>query len=148
MTAPCLRVALGIMFFWTLAMLANLNIDQFAFEGNATKQTQVIALLGSLIVGVGIGSVLAGLWSGGKVELGILPIGAGGLALFSFLLYTVEGSLVDTAGDVHAELLRGMRVSHAVGCQFGIVRRPAWRRTCRIAARPSIAARFWPRVIS
>jgi acyl-[acyl-carrier-protein]-phospholipid O-acyltransferase/long-chain-fatty-acid--[acyl-carrier-protein] ligase len=93
-----LRVALGIMFFWTLAMLANLNVDQFAFEGNATKQTQVIALLGSLIAGVGIGSVLAGVWSGGKVELGILPIGAGGLALFSFLLYTVEGALVGPAG--------------------------------------------------
>jgi acyl-[acyl-carrier-protein]-phospholipid O-acyltransferase/long-chain-fatty-acid--[acyl-carrier-protein] ligase len=93
-----LRVALGIMFFWSLAMLANLNVDQFAFEGNATKQTQVIALLGSLIVGVGVGSVLAGVWSGGKVELGILPIGAGGLALFSFLLYTVQGSLVGPAG--------------------------------------------------
>ncbi len=93
-----LRVALGIMFFWTLAMLANLNVDQFAFEGNATKQTQVIALLGSLIAGVGVGSVLAGVWSGGKVELGILPIGAGGLALFSFLLYTVEGALVGPAG--------------------------------------------------
>ncbi len=93
-----LRVAFGIMFFWTLAMLANLNIDQFAFEGNVTRQTQVTALLGSLIVGVGIGSVLAGVWSGGKVELGILPIGAGGLALFSFLLYTVEGTLVGPAG--------------------------------------------------
>lgn len=93
-----LRVALGIMFFWTLAMLAHLNIDQFAFEGNAERQTQVTALLGSLIVGVGLGSVLAGLWSGGKVELGILPIGAGGLALFSFLLYTVEGELISPAG--------------------------------------------------
>ncbi len=93
-----LRVAFGIMFFWTLAMLANLNIDQFAFEGNVYKQTQVTPLLGALIVGVGIGSVLAGVWSGGKVELGILPIGAGGLALFAYLLYTVQGSLVDLSG--------------------------------------------------
>ncbi|HEX5472011.1 MAG TPA: MFS transporter, partial [Lacipirellulaceae bacterium] len=105
-----LRVAFGIMFFWTLAMLANLNIDQFAFEGNVTKQTQVTALLGSLIVGVGIGSVLAGVWSGGKVELGILPIGAGGLALFSFLLYTVEGSLVGPAGHY--------TMSYAAACAF------------------------------
>ena len=28
-----LRVALGIMFFWSLGMMAHLNIDQFAFEG-------------------------------------------------------------------------------------------------------------------
>jgi acyl-[acyl-carrier-protein]-phospholipid O-acyltransferase/long-chain-fatty-acid--[acyl-carrier-protein] ligase len=93
-----LRVAIGIMFFWTLAMLAHLNIDQFAWEGYIIKQTQVTPLLGALIVGVGIGSVLAGLWSGGKVELGILPIGAGGLALFSFLLYTVQGVFVGPAG--------------------------------------------------
>lgn len=89
-----LRVALGIMFFWSLGLLVQLNIDQFAFEGGATEQKQVSALLAALIVGVGLGSVLAGLWSGGKVELGILPLGAGGLALFSFLLYTVEGELV------------------------------------------------------
>lgn len=89
-----LRVALGIMFFWTLAMLAQLNIDQYAFEGGATEQTQVSPLLAALIVGVGLGSVLAGLWSGGKVELGILPLGAGGLAFFSFLLFTVRGELI------------------------------------------------------
>ena len=89
-----LRVALGIMFFWSLGLLVQLNIDQFAFEGGATEQMQVSPLLAALIVGVGLGSVLAGLWSGGKVELGILPLGAGGLALFSYLLYTVEGELV------------------------------------------------------
>jgi acyl-[acyl-carrier-protein]-phospholipid O-acyltransferase/long-chain-fatty-acid--[acyl-carrier-protein] ligase len=95
-----LRVALGIMFFWTFGMLAQLNIDQFAAEGSQDfQQTQVFLLLGSLIVGVGLGSVLAGVWSGGKVELGILPLGAGGLAVFAFLLYTVEGVLVDPGGD-------------------------------------------------
>ena len=62
--------------------------------------------MGRLVVGVGLGSVLAGVWSGGKVELGILPIGAGGLALFAFLLYTVEGVLVDPAGALHDELCR------------------------------------------
>ncbi len=97
-----LRVAFGIMFFWTLAMLAHLNIDQFAQEGAADilafRQTQVTPLLGALVVGAGLGSVLAGVWSGGKVELGILPLGAGGLALFSFLLYSVEGVLIDPAG--------------------------------------------------
>src|SRR5690606_27884144 len=96
------RVAFGIMFFWTCAMLFHLNIDQFAVEHIAKeefKQTQVIFLLGSLIVGVGLGSVLAGLLSGGKVELGIIPLGAGGLAIFAFLLYTVEGELVDPSGS-------------------------------------------------
>ncbi|MEX2309008.1 MAG: acyl-[ACP]--phospholipid O-acyltransferase [Pirellulales bacterium] len=105
-----LRVALGIMFFWTLAMLAHLNIDQFAYEGAASKQTQVSPLLGALIVGAGLGSVLAGVWSGGKVELGILPLGAGGLALFSLLLYSVHGVLVDPAG--------AYTVSYVAACAF------------------------------
>ena len=33
-----LRVALGIMFFWSLGLLAQLNIDQFAFEGGTTSK--------------------------------------------------------------------------------------------------------------
>lgn len=105
-----LRVALGIMFFWTLAMLAQLNIDQFAFQGGATKQTQVSPLLVALILGVGLGSVLAGLWSGGKVELGILPLGAGGLALFAFLLFTVHGELVDPS--------HGYTIKYFAACAF------------------------------
>jgi acyl-[acyl-carrier-protein]-phospholipid O-acyltransferase/long-chain-fatty-acid--[acyl-carrier-protein] ligase len=94
-----LRVALGIMFFWTFAMMFQLNIDQFVDEGSKVlAQTHVTLLLGALVVGVGVGSVLAGVWSGGKVELGILPLGAGGLAFFAFLLYNVSGDLVDPAG--------------------------------------------------
>jgi acyl-[acyl-carrier-protein]-phospholipid O-acyltransferase/long-chain-fatty-acid--[acyl-carrier-protein] ligase len=94
-----LRVALGIMFFWSLGLLVQLNTDQFGFEHGFQDQRQVSALLASLIVGVGLGSVLAGLWSGGKVELGIVPLGAGGLALSAFLLFTVEGELVDPSQE-------------------------------------------------
>jgi len=104
------RVALGIMFFWSLAALAQLNIDQFAAEGGTTRQTQVIPLLIALVMGVGLGSVLAGVWSSGRVELGILPLGAGGLAVTAFLLFTVEGTLVNpgtawTTSYVTASLL-------------------------------------------
>jgi len=94
-----LRVAIGLMFFWSLAMMAQVNIDQFAFQGGATEQAQVATLLVALIAGVGIGSVLAGIWSGGRVELGILPLGAGGLALSALLLFTVEGELFDPSKD-------------------------------------------------
>jgi acyl-[acyl-carrier-protein]-phospholipid O-acyltransferase/long-chain-fatty-acid--[acyl-carrier-protein] ligase len=49
-------------------------------------------------------------WSGGKVELGILPLGAGGLAIFAFLLYTVEGVLVDPSG--------AYTISYIAACVF------------------------------
>ena len=94
------RVALGIAFFWTLGSLCQMNIDQFGMEGGMLSpqgepnQMQVVPLLLSLVIGVGLGSLLAGLLSGGRVELGILPLGAGGIAVCSMLLYTVEGHLV------------------------------------------------------
>lgn len=91
---PMFRVSLGIMFFWSLGMLAQLNIDQFAAEGGATSETTKSPLLVSLVVGVGVGSVLAGIWSGGRVELGILPLGACGIAVSSLLMFTVQGTIV------------------------------------------------------
>jgi acyl-[acyl-carrier-protein]-phospholipid O-acyltransferase/long-chain-fatty-acid--[acyl-carrier-protein] ligase len=116
-----LRVALGIMFFWTFAMLAQLNIDQFAIEGSAAaKQTQVSLLLGSLIVGVGLGSVLAGLWSGGKVELGILPLGAGGLTICAFLLWSIEGILVDPQGDYTVSYIAACFILLMLGISAGL----------------------------
>ncbi len=85
-------MALGIAFFWSLGSLCNLNIDQFGYEGEL-NQAQIVPLLVALVVGVGLGSVLAGVWSGGRVEMGILPLGAFGVALFPMLLFTVEGYL-------------------------------------------------------
>lgn len=98
-TPGMLRVAIGIAFFWSLGGLANLNIDQFAVEGGSSRQSQMAGLLVALVVGVGAGSVLAGIWSKGKVELGILPLGAGGLAFCALMLFTVEGELYTPSGS-------------------------------------------------
>lgn len=102
-----LRVALGLMFFWSLGLLANLNIDQFAMEGGALNESDKTPLLICLVFGIGFGSVLAGIWSGGKVELGIVPLGAAGIAISSMLLFTVQGTIISptetvTAGFVFA----------------------------------------------
>ena len=51
-------------------------------------ETDKVPLLIALVLGVGIGSVLAGIWSGGHVELGILPLGAFGVAVsFDVVVY-------------------------------------------------------------
>ena len=107
------RVALGITFFWSLGAMAQLNIDQFAFEGGATAESHKNALLFSLVFGIGAGSVLAGLWSGGHVELGIVPLGAFGVAVSSALLFLVQGSIIGadaqwTAGYVWACIFLAM----------------------------------------
>jgi hypothetical protein len=53
-----LRVALGILFFYSIGSLAQLNIDQLAQEAHGLTQaneTDKIPLLVSLILGVCIG---------------------------------------------------------------------------------------------
>ncbi|MFO0816489.1 MAG: acyl-[ACP]--phospholipid O-acyltransferase [Pirellulales bacterium] len=91
------RVALGIAFFWSLGALAQLNIDRFAFENGVFRQTDVAPLLAALAIGVGVGSVLAGIWSQGRVELGIVPLGGFVLACSSIALFTVQGALVEAS---------------------------------------------------
>ncbi|MHB1034165.1 MAG: acyl-[ACP]--phospholipid O-acyltransferase [Pirellulales bacterium] len=86
---PLLRVALGIAFFWSLASLAQMNVDLFGIKELDLAQKDIGPLLAVLALGVGIGSVLAGIWSAGKVELGIVPLGALGIAVSSMLLFTV-----------------------------------------------------------
>ena len=119
-----LRVVLGIMFFWSLAMLAQLNIDQFAFQGGAKNQIQVVPLLLALVVGVGLGSVLAGLWSSGRVELGILPLGAGGLAFSAVMLFTVEGELYDPSKHWTISYIAALSLLFLLGTFAGLFNVP------------------------
>lgn len=91
-----LRVAIGIAFFWSVASLAQLNVDAYAIDHLELTQEKVGPLLGVLSLGVGIGSVLAGIWSAGKVEVGIVPLGAALIAFSSILLVTTTGSSIWT----------------------------------------------------
>ncbi|HYW78780.1 MAG TPA: MFS transporter, partial [Thermoguttaceae bacterium] len=86
---PLLRAAIGCAAFWSLAALAQMNVDLFAVTELHVGQTDSGILLAILALGVGIGSVLAGIWSAGRVELGIVSLGAAGIALSSILLFAV-----------------------------------------------------------
>ena len=72
---PILRVTLGVAFFWSLAALAQLNIDTFVINKLKMGQQDVGVYLAVLSLGVGVGSLLAGWWSGGRVEVGMVPLG-------------------------------------------------------------------------
>ena len=84
--------AAGSSYFWALGMLSQLNIYLFANEVLfVPQQRDVGILLGVLTIGIGCGAVLAGIWSRGKLELGLVPFGAAGIAVTSMLLATVPG---------------------------------------------------------
>ena len=86
---PLLLAALGSSFFWSMGVLAQTNIDKFARPELVVDQQYVGFLLGVLTLGIGLGAVLAGLWSRGRVEVGLTPVGAAGITLALLLLTTV-----------------------------------------------------------
>ena len=89
-----LRVTLGIVFFWSLASLAQMNIDVFVNQELADNVAKANPgpFMGMLVIGVGIGSLLAGWWSNGRVELGMVPFGALLMGLACILLYFTSDS--------------------------------------------------------
>ena len=111
-TAPALRVlfsdvrlartALGIAFFWMLASLAQLNIDPFGEQILHLPKAQIGVLMAVLVVGLGGGSLLAGWWSGGKVELGIVPLGALGI-IASAMLTFIASTQIDPGAVIYEQ---------------------------------------------
>ncbi len=92
--AAIFRTAIGVSIFWMLASLAQLNLDAFGVDTLGLAKGNVGILGALLVVGVGVGSVLAGWLSKGKVELGIVPLGVGGIVVSAILLF-VSGRVVD-----------------------------------------------------
>jgi acyl-[acyl-carrier-protein]-phospholipid O-acyltransferase/long-chain-fatty-acid--[acyl-carrier-protein] ligase len=85
--------AVGIVFFWALGAVAQLNVDQYATEAGATSQGQVVPLLIALVSGIGLGSLVAGKVSTRGVDMGLVPLGAILMALGSFALALGPGTI-------------------------------------------------------
>ncbi|WP_437203746.1 acyl-[ACP]--phospholipid O-acyltransferase [Planctomicrobium sp. SH664] len=89
-----MRAALGIGFFYFLASLSQLNVDPYGETVLGLNKTAIGLLFGILIAGVGVGSLLAGYWTMGSVELGMLPVGAFGIIVSSLTVFC-SGMLVN-----------------------------------------------------
>jgi acyl-[acyl-carrier-protein]-phospholipid O-acyltransferase/long-chain-fatty-acid--[acyl-carrier-protein] ligase len=88
--------ALGSAYFWGLAAMSQVNIDQFATKHLCVTQQYVGPLLAALTLGIGGGALLAGALSRGKVELGLVPLGGCGIAVMSVLLTLAPGGVAGT----------------------------------------------------
>ena len=117
---PMLRVALGILFFYSVGSLAQLNIDQLAQEAHALNETDKVPLLVSLIFGACVGSVLAGLFSGDHVELGLVPLGALGISISAALLFTVPATLFDVATTSNSGIIWACFLLLMLGISAGL----------------------------
>ncbi len=77
---------MGLTYFGFLSGLFQLNILLYARKLMQLNHLMASSLLGILALGIGVGSFLAGRCSDQKIELGIVPIGALGLSLFTIIL--------------------------------------------------------------
>jgi len=83
---PLWLALVGNTYFNFLGMLLMLNLFFYGSEVLGVNETHIGLLNVALALGIGLGSVAAGYLSGGKIEYGLVPLGAFGLSIFSSLL--------------------------------------------------------------
>ncbi len=80
------NVVIGYIYFWFAGALVRSNIVKLAGDTLNLGESYQSALLGAVVLGIGFGALAAGFLSRNKIETGIIPIGALGMALFGALM--------------------------------------------------------------
>jgi len=83
----------GLSFFWFLGALLQMALLPFGEQVLGVGEAAATRLYTPLAVGIATGSLVAGRLSGEKIELGLVPIGAFGLGIFSVVFAGVSGYL-------------------------------------------------------
>jgi MFS family permease len=79
---PLAFAVIGIAFFTFIVAFMRATVYMFGESQNPKwDELKTSAVVGTVALGVGLGSPLAGWLSGRKVELGLIPIGAAGMVL-------------------------------------------------------------------
>ena len=89
-----LLAVLGTTLFWFLGALFQMILLLFGKETLHCTETQIGLLLASLAIGIGTGSMAAGRLSGDRIEPGLVPVGAAGMAIAGLVLGCVVHTLL------------------------------------------------------
>ena len=95
---PLWLAVIGNTYFNFLGALLLLNLFFYGADVLHVDATHIGLLNVSLALGIGLGSVAAGYLSGGKIEYGLVPLGAFGLSLCSTLLALPQLSVASALG--------------------------------------------------
>jgi MFS family permease len=82
-----LNSVLGISWFWFFGATFLVQIPSFSETVLGGDERLMSTLLAMFIIGISTGSLLCERFSGGKVEIGLVPFGAMGLTLFGIDMY-------------------------------------------------------------
>jgi len=94
---------LGNMYLFFLAAFLQTVIVIYGHDVLRVDDRHTSYLQAAIAIGIGIGSVAAGYLSGGKIEYGLIPLGAVGMTVFGAMLYLPGHTL--TVVGVHLALL-------------------------------------------
>jgi acyl-[acyl-carrier-protein]-phospholipid O-acyltransferase / long-chain-fatty-acid--[acyl-carrier-protein] ligase len=94
---------LGNTYLYFLAGLLQLAIVIYGHDVLRINDTHTSYLQAAVGIGIGLGSVAAGYLSGGKIEYGLIPLGAMGMTVFGAVLYSPALTLWTSA--THLALL-------------------------------------------
>ncbi|NNF16250.1 MAG: MFS transporter [Gammaproteobacteria bacterium] len=74
---------MGVSWFWYFGVFVLNQVPSYVADSLSGDQTVVTTLMATFSIGIGIGSMLCARWSGKVVEIGLVPLGAIGMTLFT-----------------------------------------------------------------
>jgi acyl-[acyl-carrier-protein]-phospholipid O-acyltransferase/long-chain-fatty-acid--[acyl-carrier-protein] ligase len=90
-------------YLFFLAALLQFTIVIYGHDVLHVDEAHISYLQAAVGIGIGVGSVAAGYLSGGKIEYGLIPLGAMGMTVFGALLYHPHQTMMSAA--THLTLL-------------------------------------------
>jgi acyl-[acyl-carrier-protein]-phospholipid O-acyltransferase/long-chain-fatty-acid--[acyl-carrier-protein] ligase len=94
---------IGNTYLFFLAALLQFTIVIYGHDVLRVDDWHVSQLQAAVGIGIGVGSFAAGYLSGGKIEYGLIPLGAIGMTVFAALLYRPGQTMVSS--ETHLALL-------------------------------------------
>jgi acyl-[acyl-carrier-protein]-phospholipid O-acyltransferase/long-chain-fatty-acid--[acyl-carrier-protein] ligase len=88
----------GNTYFFFLGALLQFDIVFYGRDVLHVPATEGSLLQAAIAIGIGLGSLAAGYLSGGKIEYGLIPLGASGITIFGFLLAVPGLSFITVLG--------------------------------------------------
>jgi acyl-[acyl-carrier-protein]-phospholipid O-acyltransferase/long-chain-fatty-acid--[acyl-carrier-protein] ligase len=94
---PLFLAVAGNTYFWFLGSLLFSTIVVYGPDVLHVGQAKTGYLNATLAVGIGIGSMIAGLLSNNKIEYGLIPLGSIGMTVTGFILGSTHHGLIGSA---------------------------------------------------
>ncbi len=93
---------IGISWFWFFGTIIITQMPNLTRNYLFADETVFILLMGTFSISVGIGSLLCEKLSGGRVEIGLVPLGSIGLTVFAADLYLTSFNFMPAAAELYS----------------------------------------------